>query len=165
VPPAGPSADPHPTDPNEGKAAAEALAGYWEKVGIKTKLIPVDYPAFRKNWVDRKTPGSIGYFNIANRSWIGAYALLEKMAYSPSRPNDTANDPEIDGMIAQVMKQTDQQKVNTLMRNIYTRLRSEHLGMPIAYLHSAYATSKTLGKWNPGTVMYDFYLDDLAASK
>jgi ABC-type transport system substrate-binding protein len=41
----------------EGKAAAEAVAGYWEKIGIKTKLIPVDYPAFRKNWVDRKTPG------------------------------------------------------------------------------------------------------------
>ena len=44
----------------EGKAFAEAVAGYWEKIGIKTKLIPVDYPAFRKNWVDRKTPGSVG---------------------------------------------------------------------------------------------------------
>src|SRR5436190_3477588 len=149
----------------EGKAAAEAVAGYWEKIGIKTRLIPVDYPAFRKNWVDRKTPGGIGYFNIANRNWIGAYALLEKMAYSPSKPNDTANDAEIDGMIAQIMKQTDQQKVNALMRNIYTRLRSEHLGMPVAYLHSAYATSKTLGKWNPSTVMYDFFLDELAATK
>jgi ABC-type transport system substrate-binding protein len=115
--------------------------------------------------VDRKTPGAIGYFNIANRNWIGAYALLEKMAYTPSKANDTAHDAEIDGMIAQVMKQTDQQKVNALMRNIYTRLRSEHYGMPIAYLHSAYATSKTLGKWNPGAVMYDFFLDELASSK
>jgi peptide/nickel transport system substrate-binding protein len=149
----------------EGKAAAEAVAGYWDKIGIKTKLIPVDYPAFRKNWVDRKTPGAIGYFNIANRNWVGAYALLEKMAYSPSKPNDIVNDAEIDAMIAQVMKQTDPQKINALMRNIYTRLRSEHYGMPIAHLHSAYATSKTLGKWNPGAVMYDFFLDELAASK
>src|SRR4030095_10910720 len=46
----------------EGKAFAEAVAGYWEQIGIKTKVIPVDYPAFRKNWVDRKTPGTIGYF-------------------------------------------------------------------------------------------------------
>src|SRR6185295_18698605 len=37
----------------EGKAFAEAVSGYWEKIGIKVKLIPVDYPAFRKNWVDR----------------------------------------------------------------------------------------------------------------
>src|SRR3989440_1014621 len=104
----------------EGKAFAEAVAGYWEKIGIKPKLIPVDYAAFRKNWVDRKTPGAIGYFNIANRNWMGTYALLEKQGYSPSKLNDTVNDPEIDGMIKQVMSQTDQQKINALMRNIFT---------------------------------------------
>jgi peptide/nickel transport system substrate-binding protein len=149
----------------EGKAMAEAVAGYWEKIGIKPRLIPVDYPAFRKVWVDRKAPGAIGYFNIANRNWIGAFALLEKQAYSPSKANDTANDPEIDGMIAQVLKQTDREKINALLRNVFTRLRSEHLGMPLVYVHSPYATSKTLGKWNPGTVMYDLFFDQLASSK
>jgi peptide/nickel transport system substrate-binding protein len=149
----------------EGKAFAEALAGYWEKVGVKPKLIPVDYPAFRKLWVDRKAPEAVGYYNIANRDWIGTYALLEKMAYTPSKLNDTVNDPEADAMIAQVMRQTDREKINALMRNIYTRLRSEHAGVPVVYLHSAYATSKTLGKWNPGTVMYDLFLEQLAAGK
>jgi peptide/nickel transport system substrate-binding protein len=149
----------------EGKAFAEGIAGYWEKIGIKTKLIPVDYPAFRKAWVDRKAPGATGYYNIANRNWIGTFALLEKMAHSPSKPNDTAADPEIDGMIAQIMSQTDREKINGLLRNVYLRLRSEHLGLPVVYLHSPYATSKTLGKWNPGTVMYDFFLDDLASGK
>ena len=149
----------------EGKAFAEAVAGYWEKIGIKTKLIPVDYPAFRKNWVDRKVPGAVGYYNIANRNWIGTYALLEKMAYSKSKPNDTANDPEIDGMIAQVMSQTDREKINALMRNIYTRLRSEHYGVPVVYLHSPYASSKALAKWNPGSVMYDLFFDELASGK
>ena len=75
------------------------------------------------------------------------------------------NDAEIDGMIAQVMRQTDQQKINALMRNIFTRLRSEHYGVPVVYVHSPYATSKTLGKWNPGTVMYDLCIDELASSK
>ena len=64
----------------EGKAFAEAMAGYWEKIGVKSKLIPVDYPAFRKLWVDRKAPGAVGYYNIANRDWIGTYAC------SRSRP-------------------------------------------------------------------------------
>jgi peptide/nickel transport system substrate-binding protein len=149
----------------EGKAFAEAVTGYWEKIGIKAKLIPVDYPAFRKQWVDRKIPGSVGYYNIANRDWIGTYALLEKMAYTPSKLNDTVNDVEIDGMIAQVMRQTDRNKINALMRNIYTRMRSEHYGVPVVYLHSPYATSKRLGKWNPGSVMYDLFIDELASSK
>jgi peptide/nickel transport system substrate-binding protein len=149
----------------EGKTMAEAVAGYWEKIGIKTKLIPVDYPAFRKAWFDRSVPGAVGYFNIANRDWIGAYALLEKQAYTPSKPSDTVNDPEIDGMLAQVMRQTDKDKINTLMRGVYARLRSEHLGVPVVYLHSPYATSKTLGNWNPGSVMYDLFFDVLASGK
>jgi len=149
----------------EGKAFAEAVAGYWQKVGVKTKLIPVDYPAFRKMWVDRKAPGAVGYYNIANRDWIGTYAILEKQAYGPSKLTDTVNDPEIDAMIAQVTKQTDREKINALMRNIFQRLRSEHYGVPVVYLHSAYATSKTLGKWNPGTVMYDLFTDALASAR
>jgi len=149
----------------EGKAFAEAIAGYWEQIGIKTKLIPVDYPAFRKAWFDRQAPGAIGYFNVANRDWIGTYAFLEKQAYSGSKPSDTVNDPEIDGMIAQVMRQTDREKINALMRNVYARIRSEHYGIPVVYLHSAYATSKTLGKWNVGSVMYDLFFDQLAATK
>ncbi len=146
----------------EGKAFAEAMGGYWEKIGVKSKLIPVDYPAFRKQWVDRKAPGAVGYYNIANRDWIGTYALLEKQAYTPSKLNDTVNDPEIDGMLAQVMRQTDRERINALMRNVFARLRSEHHGVPVVYLHSPYATAKTLGKWNPGSVMYDLFLDELA---
>lgn len=149
----------------EGKAFAEAVAGYWQKIGIQTKLIPVDYPAFRKNWIDRKVPGAVGYYNIANRDWIGTYALLEKQAYSKSKPTDTVNDPEIDGMISQVLRQTDKEKIGVLMRNIFQRLRSEHYGVPVVYLHTPYAASKTLGKWNPGSVMYDFFIDELASSK
>jgi ABC-type transport system substrate-binding protein len=149
----------------EGKAFAEAVSGYWEKIGVKPKLIPVDYPAFRKLWIDRKAPGATGYYNIANRDWIGTYALLEKQAYSPSKMTDTVADTEVDGMIAQVMRQTDQQKINSLMRNIFTRLRSEHYGVPVVYIHSPYAASKKLGKWNPGSVMYDLYIDELASGK
>jgi peptide/nickel transport system substrate-binding protein len=149
----------------EGKAFAEAVSGYWQKIGIKTKIVPLDYPGFRKLWVDRKVPGAMGYYNIANRDWIGAYALLEKMAYTPSKANDTVADAEIDGMIAQVMRQTDREKINALMRNIFTRLRGEHYGVPVVYLHSPYATSKTLGKWNPGSVMYDLFFDQLASGK
>jgi ABC-type transport system substrate-binding protein len=75
------------------------------------------------------------------------------------------NDPEIDGMLSQVMRQTDKDKISTLMRGVYARLRSEHLGVPVVYLHSPYATSKTLGSWNPGSVMYDLFFDVLASGK
>ena len=65
-------------------------------------------------------------------------------------------------MLSQVLRQTDRDKINALMRNLYTRLRSEHHGVPVVFVHSPYAASKTLGKWNPGSVMYDLFLDELA---
>lgn len=149
----------------EGEPLAEAVAGYWEKIGVRPKLIRVDYAAFRKLWVDRKAPCAVTYYNVANRNWIGTYALFEKMAYTPSRLNDTVNDPEIDRMIAEAVRQTNREKINALMRNIYTRLRSEHYGVPVVYLHSPDATSKALPSWNPGTVMYDLFIDELASGK
>src|SRR5439155_21544441 len=82
----------------EGKAFAEAMSGYWQKIGIKTKIVPLDYPGFRKLWVDRKVPGAVGYYNIANRVWIGAYALLDKLSYSPYKVNATVAATEVIGM-------------------------------------------------------------------
>lgn len=148
----------------EGKAMAEALAGYWEKIGVQPRLVPVDYPAFRKKWLDRAVPGAIGYFNLANRDWIGTYALIEKMAYSPSKLT-TAMDPEVDGMVREVLRQTDREKVNALMRNIFNQLRGEHLGVPLVYLHTPYAAAKRITTWNPGSVMYDLNIDELLAAK
>jgi len=148
----------------EGKAMAEAVAGYWEKIGVQPKLVPVDYGAFRKKWLDRTIPGAVGYYNLANRDWIGTYALIEKLAYSPSRAS-TTSDPEVDGMVREVLRQTDREKINALMRSIFIRLRSEHLGIPLVYLHTPYATSKRITRWNPGSVMYDLNLDELLASR
>ena len=108
----------------EGKAFAEAIAGYWEKIGVKPKLIPVDYPAFRKLWVDRKAPGAVGYYNIANRDWIGTFALLEKQAYTPSKLNDTVADPEVDGMIAQILKQTDRRRSHPHAQHLHPAARA-----------------------------------------
>ncbi len=148
----------------EGRSMAEAVAGYWQKIGVQPKLIPIDYPGFRKKWIDRAIGGAFGYYNLANRDWVGTYAYIEK-ATSATSPLPTVRDAEIDGMVAAVLTQTDQEKINTLMRNIFLRLRSEHFGMPLAYLHTAYATSKKVAAWNPGSVMYDINVEGLVTSK
>jgi peptide/nickel transport system substrate-binding protein len=149
----------------EGKAMAEAVAGYWQKIGVKPRLIPVDYPAFRKQWVDRLAPGAVGYYNLPNRDWIGSYTLLEKFAYTPSKPTDTVADAQIDAMLDAILRETDREKINALMRRIYARLRGEHYGVPVVYLHTPYVTSKRLGRWNPGSVMLDLNIDELVAAR
>lgn len=149
----------------EGRAFAEAVAGYWDQLGIKTKLIPVDYPAFRKKWLDKELPGMPGYFNIANRGWMGTLALLEKQAYSPSVMTvvkDATNDAWLTELLTAT---TDETRAFELLRNIFKRLRSEHYAIPLFTLHTPYAVSKKVAGWQPGTIMYDLNLDDLARTR
>ena len=149
---------------SEGKALAEAVGGYWQKVGVQAKIIPVDYPAFRKKWMDRTAPGAMGCFNIANRDWLGTISIIDKYA-SFAAKSASIHDAELDRMVAEVMRQTDQEKVGALMRQIFMRLRSEHFGVPLVYLHTPYVTSKRITKWNPGSVMYELNLDEMIAGK
>lgn len=149
----------------EGREMAEAVAGYWQKIGVRPILIPVDYPAFRKQWVDRGTPGAVGYYNLPNRDWIGTYTLLDKFAHTPSRSTDTVADPEIDRMLEAILTATDRTKINGLMRQVFTRLRREHDGVPLVYLHTPYVTSKRITRWNPGSVMLDLNIDELVATR
>ena len=148
----------------EGRAMAEALAGYWHKIGVQTTLVPVDYVAFRKKWFDRSAPGALGYYNQSNRDWLGTYAMIDKWT-SPTQKSASISDAELDRLVGAVLAETDREKVNNLMRSIFQRLRSEHLGIPLAYLHSAYATSKKISKWNPGSVMYDLNIDELVRQR
>jgi peptide/nickel transport system substrate-binding protein len=147
----------------EGQAMAEAIAGYWEAIGVKTKLVPVDYPAFRKKWVERSDPGGLGYFNVANRNWIGAYAIIDKYGNS-KEATATIHDPELEKILLAIPSQTDQEKVNDLMRQMYARLRSESLGIGLLNVHTPFAVAKRLAHWDPGTVMYDMNLDQLTAA-
>jgi peptide/nickel transport system substrate-binding protein len=148
----------------EGRAFVEAVAGYWEKIGIRSRLIPVDYAAFRKKWVDKQIPGAPGYYNIANRSWVGTYALLEKQAYGPSVMT-TVKDPQSDAWIQEILTATDESRAFELMGQIFQRFRSEHYVVPLFTIHSPYAVSKKVAGWNIGTIMYDFNLDELARAK
>lgn len=147
----------------EGQAMAEAIAGYWEAIGVKTKLIPVDYPAFRKKWVERSDPGGIGFFNVANRNWIGAYAIIDKYA-NPKEATATMHDPVLEKILDAIPGQTEEAKINELMRQLYARLRSEHHGVGLLNIHTPYAVSKRLAHWEPGSVMYDLNLDQLTAA-
>src|SRR2546430_6679834 len=115
----------------EGRTMAEALAGYWHKIGVQTTLVPVDYVAFRQKWFDRSAPGALGYYNQSNRDWLRAVATNDK-GTNPAAQTAAGRDTEPDQLVGAVLAETDREKVNGLMRSIFQRLRSEHLGIPLA---------------------------------
>jgi ABC-type transport system substrate-binding protein len=75
---------------------------------------------------------------------------------------DAQNDAWINVLLTAT---TDEAKAFELMRNVFKHLRSEHYGIPLFNIHTPYAISKKAKGWNPGTIMYDFNLDELARAR
>src|SRR5438552_10756396 len=126
--------------------------------------LPVSNDAVRKKWFDRSAPDALVYYNQSNRDWLVTFAMIDKWT-NPTQKSASISDPELDRLVGGVLAETDREKVNNLMRAIFQRLRSEHLGIPLVYLHSAYATSKNAARWNPGAVMYDLNIDELTRQR
>ena len=108
----------------------------------------------------RLVSGSVLFLGATLVCWIASPAA---QAPTPGQAPGAAGPAATAPKNLKVLPKTwSNQQINALMRNIFTRLRSEHYGVPVVNIHSPYATSMTLGKWNPGTVMYDLFIDELA---
>jgi len=147
----------------EGREMAEALAGYWQKIGVRPTLVPVDYPAFRKQWVDRAAPGAVGYYNLPNRDSkiVSLFMIIATPAAATARPTKKI----ARRISSEKIARTDRTKINELMRQAFARLRRDHDGIPLVYLHTPYVTSKRISRWDPGSVMLDLNIDGLVAER
>lgn len=148
----------------EAQSLAEAIGGYWGNIGVKAEVIPVDYAALRKMYVDRQVPGALMCYNQANRSAYGAFSALEKFGYV-KKPTGFMHDPEIEKLHTAISEEMNPDKRNALMRQMFDRLRSESWNIPVVDVDTVYAAVKTLPKWSPGSVMFDLNLDQLVDGK
>src|SRR5260370_19826435 len=68
-------------------------------------------------------------------------------------------------MLDAILTTTDRTKINELMRQAFARLRRDHDGIPLVYLHTPYVTSKRISRWDPGSVILDLNIDGLPAER
>jgi peptide/nickel transport system substrate-binding protein len=142
----------------------QAIAGYWENIGVRTKIAVMDYGAARKKWFDRSMPGALTCFNLGNRDEYGEYAALTKFT-AFDKPTGTMHDPEIDKLVAAMGAETNPTKWAELMVSAYRRLRAESLGISIVDIDTPYAIGKSLPTWDLGNVMYDMNLEQIVKGK
>jgi len=89
------------------------------------------------------------------------FAMIDKWT-NPTAKTAAIRDAELDKLVgAGPRRDRPREGQRPDAARSFQRLRSEHLGIPLVYLHSAYATSKKITRWNPGAVMYDLNIDEL----
>lgn len=80
----------------EAKIINEAIAGYWEAIGVNTKILDVEYVAFRPVWMLKKDPIGPSAYTFA---WPNRPAYSWKAHFHSSGAFDHGRDPALDQLI------------------------------------------------------------------
>jgi len=146
---------------------AEAIAGYFKKIGVNSKIIPTEYSSYRKE-LSKKEPNlrnSVGVMRLPNRSlWDGAYSLL---FHSKGRLS-MAHDPKLDAIIDDLVSEHDPDKVGKKQYDVALYMREHYVQIPILEVANLLAANPAkVPTWPNVSLPFaqDFYLDDIYTRK
>jgi peptide/nickel transport system substrate-binding protein len=149
----------------EAARMAEAVAGYWEKVGISTKIIPIQYATYRTE-ASKDEPNllnSVGLMDLGNRLvWDGCFDII--LHSKGLLGKNMIRDAKLDALVETLRAESDPNKVAERQRAV-TRYIFQH-NIQVSYLEigSLYAVNPTkITKWPrlARPIAYDISVDDL----
>ena len=130
----------------------EALAGYWQKVGLKPKISMTEYSAFREPWRNRKSQNTIHGYESTTAPDVGMLLVKfqEEWYYYHNSNRSSVNIPELNERFGRIQKTLDIAEISKLMAEIYRYAYDNYLMIPICEIPDLIATTKKVPKWNPG---------------
>jgi peptide/nickel transport system substrate-binding protein len=124
----------------------EIISGYWEAVGIKTQITPMDQSAMRSQWV-AKDPNMMGGVT----AWIGNSADFTMAAFrngwTTKGVNLCGNDPAFDTLFDQMTSELDDTKRLALWQQVQQAAYNMHTILGVCRISQQYAVSKAVGAW------------------
>jgi peptide/nickel transport system substrate-binding protein len=125
----------------------EAVATYWEKVGLKVKRRPVDRAVFAADFRARSYPGvTLAYAGpiIAPEPW----ELFARIAQTKSAVHLLVEHPKLDALIERLGAEANPTERARIMREEMGPWLYEYLpGVPIAATHSIAGVGPKVGDW------------------
>jgi ABC-type transport system substrate-binding protein len=128
----------------------EAIAGYWEKIGLKPKIRMTDYAVWRKTWEDRKSQNTVmGYDDPMDPNVSSLVTkFMDKWYFKNMR--STVNIPELNERFERINQSLNVTEISKLMAEIYRYAYDQYLMIPISEIPDMIATTKRISKWDPG---------------
>jgi peptide/nickel transport system substrate-binding protein len=135
----------------EYPTVVEAVAGYWEKIGLKPKIRMSEWNVWRVAWRERKTQNTVHGVDSFSVTEIGL--LLQKFGEKfdfKGEAQSTVNIPEFNEKFDRIKKSLDVAEISKLMAEMYRYSYDQHLIVPICSIPDVIATTKRIFKWNVG---------------
>ncbi|MGH8600303.1 MAG: ABC transporter substrate-binding protein, partial [Burkholderiales bacterium] len=123
---------------------AQAMMGYLNAVGIKTKFQQLQYSALRGKIRSGKVPFA---FMTWGSNSIGDISASTS-AFFEGQPDDMARDPKVEALLKQADFTVDKTKRNAVYKQALQRIAQQAYWLPLFTYSINYAFSKDLD-WTP----------------
>ncbi len=139
----------------------EAVAGFWQKIGLKPKIFMTDYPAYRERRNARKVQNIVHGFDSTSDAGCGD--LMDRFANNYYSKEEWAivQSKYLDERFDKIYRSLDIAEVARLAGEITRYAYDQYLLVPICEVPDVIATTKRVPKWNPGTRRLDRNYYDL----
>ena len=133
---------------------AEAVAGYWEAIGLHPRLVPTDFAVWRKTWNAGKTQGAVMPFRHPNvQEWQNWLVYVRSDANLPSTD---------DARLAQLQTDLDTEADAGKRASLYQEFTQEEndtfATIGVALVDNLFAmNTKVVGNWPVPSGAYEIY--------
>jgi peptide/nickel transport system substrate-binding protein len=125
----------------------QLLSGYFEAVGIRTQVIPIDYTAMRSGWIG-KDPKLMG--GVVPYMGLGSAAndiAGQQNHWTTAGVNLGGNDPAIDKLFADMRSELDLAKRTAIWQTIQQKAHALYSVIGTVRVFDQYAVSDQVGAW------------------
>jgi peptide/nickel transport system substrate-binding protein len=127
----------------------QIVSGYWEAVGVKTQLVPMDFTAMRSGWVaaDPKLMGGVVPWIGVGSGTAGNQMPAQQNNMTTRGVNHAASDPELDQLFLETIAELDPQKRLEKWHTVQQKAFALHSFPGISRVYDQYAVSDKVGEW------------------
>lgn len=134
----------------ETKLINETIASYWEAIGVKVKILEMDYSAFKPIWTKQKDPQGPAAFVLAypNRpiyDW--------RIEFHSTAMYSHIKDPVLDKLMENFESQSNLEGYKVSSRKAMDYFLENYYGTSICTTNELYAMSKKVPAWEMGKGM------------
>ena len=138
---------PRPDAP-EGPRLVEAMAGYFEAIGIDVNIQSIDSATSIAERLAFNLTNTMTFLDAPNRPFPGFAGLMFTLEHSEGTARST-EDPELDRLIEEMQATLDPVEAEKRFLEVYKFLYDEHIHLPVANLDVSYAGNDRIpSDWN-----------------
>ena len=130
---------PRPDAP-EGPRLVEAMAGYFEAVGIDVEIQPIDSATSIAQRLAWELSSTMTYLDAPNRPFPGFAGLMFTLEHSDGAAT-SAHDPEMDALVEAMQAALSPEEAEAQFLKIYRMIYDKYIHLPVANLDVSYAGS------------------------